>query len=88
MKKTIISILGLTAIMLSVTSCGGDSVDGAALAKEICECTTKANALPGDYPNRDAEQEKCSKLQVDGWAKVEGDPEQEKKFNGTFPCGF
>lgn len=87
MKKTIISILGVATLMLSMTSCG-ESIDGPALAKEVCECTTKSNALPASDPNRSAEQDKCTELNVSNWDKIKGDMEQEDAFNAEFPCGF
>lgn len=74
-------------IGFTVVSCR-ESVDGAALAKEVCECTTKANNLSGDDPNRRAEQDKCSELQKTNWDKVKGNKEQENAFNDQFPCGF
>lgn len=85
MKKVIFSAVAIAA--LTLTSCG-ESIDGAALAKEVCECTTKANNLPGDDPNRRAEQDKCSELQKTNWDKVKGNKEQEDAFNDQFPCGF
>lgn len=83
--KMTTAVFALAAITLS--SCG-ESVDGAALAGEICDCYEKANGLPGDDPNRADEQKKCSELQKTNWEKVEGNSEQEKAFNDQFPCGM
>jgi hypothetical protein len=88
MKKTTKSIMICAVSVLLLASCGGETIDGAALAQEVCECTTNANALPGDDPNRSAEQDRCSELQKTNWAKVEGDIEQERAFNSKFPCGM
>ena len=86
MKRFTVSLSMVIGLMLS--SCGGEKIDGAALAKEICECSSKANNLPADDPNREAEQKKCSELQSSNWMKVKGNPDQEKAFNDQFPCGF
>lgn len=85
MKKSI--FYACILVGTSLMSCG-ESIDGAALAKEVCECTTKANNLPGDDPNRRAEQDKCSELQKTNWEKVKGNKEQEDAFNDQFPCGY
>ena len=85
MKKRF--LFAIAAGILSVSSCG-ESIDGAALAKEVCDCTTNANGLPGDDPNRRAEQDKCMELQKTNWEKVKGDLDQEKAFNEQFPCGM
>ena len=95
MNITLIMGAALSAAVLTFSACSGgaeeggeEAKDGAALAKEVCECTSKANALPADDPNRRAEQDKCSKLQKDNWDKIKGDSEQEKAFNDQFPCGM
>lgn len=83
MKKTLLSGIGALALAFVFSSCGGE-----ALAQEICDCTTAANALPGDDPDRSAEQDKCMQLQKTNWEKVKGDAEQESAFNDRFPCGI
>ncbi|MDX2359266.1 MAG: hypothetical protein QNK23_00575 [Crocinitomicaceae bacterium] len=87
MKKIIGTGLTFVAFTLMISSCG-ESIDGAALAQEVCDCTTAANGLPADDPNRSAEQDKCGELQRVNWDKVSGDTEQESAFNDQFPCGF
>ena len=46
---------GLLFFLVSLTTAGcekGDTIDGAALAKEVCACTEKANAMDGSDPGR------------------------------------
>lgn len=95
MKLTLLMGAALSVALLSLSGCGSEgeenaegAADGATLAKEVCECTTKANAMPADDPNRRKEQDKCSKLQKENWDKIAGDKEQEKAFNDQFPCGM
>lgn len=90
MKKVILTGMTLSFLALSFTSCGEakEKVDGASLAKEVCDCYTHANGLSADDPNRTEEQNKCSELQKANWDKVSGDTEQEKAFNDQFPCGM
>ena len=93
-KATFMSVCSLFLLF----SCGGEGeteendapekIDGAALAKEVCDCTTKANALPSDDPNRRAEQDKCMELQKTNWEKVKGNLDEESAFNDQFPCGM
>ena len=80
---------GLLAVGLLIVSFScSEEIDGAALAKEVCECNEKANGLPSDDPNRRSEQDKCSDLQKSNWDKVKGNTSAEKAFNDAFPCGM
>ena len=87
MKKIIGTALTFSLLTLMISSCG-ESIDGAALSQEVCECFSTANGLPGDDPNRSAEQDKCTELQTTNWEKVKGNAEQEAAFNDQFPCGY
>lgn len=87
MKKTFQIMTFVSMTVFALASCG-EKVDGAALSKEVCDCYEKANGLPGDDPNRRAEQDKCSQLQKTNWDKVVGNVEAEKAFNDQFPCGM
>lgn len=88
MKKTILTLSASLVVIAFTTSCGGEKVDGAALAQEVCDCYSNANGLPADAPNRSEEQKKCGELQTTNWDKIKGDFEQEKAFNDKFPCGY
>lgn len=83
MKKTIL----FGAFAMALVSCG-ESVDPAALSKEVCECYEKANGLPADAENREDEQLKCRELSTTNWEKVKGNKENEKIYNDAFPCGI
>ena len=87
MKKNIKSIAVIALMSLTLISCG-ESIDGAALSQEICDCLSVANGLPSDDENRSAEQDKCTDLQTKNWELVKGNVEQEKAFNDQFPCGY
>jgi len=75
------------AVCLLITACGKGSVDGAALAREVCACTERTNALKADAPNRDAEQQKCLDMQRETWDTVKG-TDQQDAYNAVFPCGM
>lgn len=77
----------LVVALAFLASCG-ESANGKALAKEVCDCYTKANGLAAGEPSRADEQKKCADMQTENWKKVEGDSEQEEAFNGEFPCGI
>jgi len=62
------------------------SIDGSALALEVCNCTEKANAMKGTDPNRAAEMKKCDVLQKSTWNTVKG-TDQQDAYNARFPCG-
>lgn len=85
MKKSFLMV-GLL-VTCTLTGCQ-ETIDGAELAIEVCECNTLANSLPDDDPGRRAEQDKCSELQKTNWEKVRGKTDQENAFNDQFPCGF
>jgi len=75
MKK--ITILLLSAVLLA--SCGGK--DGKSLAKEVCDCSKKANAMDAADPKRSAAQNDCLKKQGEAWDKVKDDPKKADEFN-------
>ena len=79
----------LLSAVLSLVACSGgsSSVDGAALAKEVCDCTTKVNAIKTDSPDRKAKMEACNELQAKTWATVKG-TDQQDAYNAGFPCGM
>ena len=62
------------------------TIDGSALALEVCNCTEKANAMKGSDPNRAAEMKKCDALQKSTWNAVKG-TDQQDAYNARFPCG-
>lgn len=76
MKKIIL----ISALAVLSGSCGGPS-NGAALAKEVCDCYNKANALPADDPTREQAQDDCIMKQGEAWSKVKNNREQSDKFN-------
>lgn len=81
---------GLLFFLVSLTTAGcekGDTIDGAALAKEVCACTEKANAMDGSDPGRPAAQDRCRDLQASTWETVKGTPQQDS-YNAQFPCGL
>lgn len=67
----------LTVICLS--SCGGKS--GTAIAQEICDCSSKANAMDPSDPKRAEAQADCQKKQVDAWNSVKDDAQKSSDFN-------
>ena len=78
--------------MLLITSglgCSAEknTIDGAALARKVCECTEKNNSMKAGEPNREAERKKCDALQKSTWETVKG-TDQEDAYNATFPCGL
>ena len=75
MKK--ITTLLFTAVLLA--SCGGP--DGKSLAKEVCDCNKKANAMGAADPKRSAEQAACVIKQGEAWDKVKGDQKKADDFN-------
>lgn len=68
-------------------STADSEVDGAALGKEVCACTEKANAMDGSDPDRPAAHIRCRELQASTWATVRGTP-QQAPYNAQFPCGL
>ena len=63
------------------------SVDGAALARQVCACTEKTNGMKATDPNRESEVQKCDALQSSTWNTVKG-TEQQDAYNAIFPCGL
>ena len=64
-----------------------NTVDGAALARQVCECTERTNAMKANEPNRESERKKCDELQKSTWATVKG-TDQQDAYNAIFPCGL
>lgn len=75
MKK--ITTLLFSAVLLA--SCGGP--DGKSLAKEVCDCSKKANAMDAADPKRAAAQTACATKQGEAWDKVKGDQQKADDFN-------
>jgi len=75
MKK--ITTLLLSAVLLA--SCGGS--DGKSLAKEVCDCSKKANAMDAADPKRSAAQNDCLKKQGEAWDKVKDNQKKADEFN-------
>ena len=82
MKFKIIIIL--TFISFFFTSC--DQVDGISMAKEVCDCTKKANDIPKSNGSRFNEFSKCWDLMDVYIEELEDFPEELKKFDDYFPC--
>ena len=76
----------LVVILLGACNEEKVSIDGSALALEVCNCTEKANAMKGSDPNRKAEMKKCDALQKSTWNTVKG-TDQQDAYNARFPCG-
>jgi len=74
--KKIITVL-FAAVLLA--SCGGS--DGKSLAKEVCDCNKKANAMDPADPKRATAQADCAKKQMDAWDKVKDDQKKADEFN-------
>lgn len=72
------------AVSLAILSCGGGSKEKSAKewAKEVCECSEKANALPVSDPNRSIAQNDCMKKNVEVWKTVkEMEPDEVSEYN-------
>jgi hypothetical protein len=65
MKK--LTILAFAMILLAAC---GKSKTGLEYAEEVCDCSSKANALPVSDPGRTKAQDDCLKMNQDVWAKV------------------
>jgi len=76
MKKILTVVLALSLI----TSCG-KSKSGAEIAKEVCDCSKKANAMDAADPKRTEAQKECAKKQVEAWNKVKDDEKKANEFN-------
>ncbi len=74
-------------VLMGCAGGGAPALDGAALAKEVCDCTQKVNAMKADEPDRAAKMQACNDLQAKTWATVKG-TDQQDAYNGVFPCGM
>jgi hypothetical protein len=70
----------LLFISIIAISCGS-SKSGKAIADEVCDCYSKANALPTSDPERTKKQDDCLKEQSKSWDKVKDDKEKSDEFN-------
>ena len=80
----------LSGVLFGLVAGGCDTeeaMDGAALGKQVCECTGKANAMDGSDPDRSAAHERCGELQSSTWNAVKGTAQQDP-YNAQFPCGL
>jgi len=84
MKKILIGFLAV----LSLAACSGGAKSGADLAKEVCDCYQKANAMDAADPNRAKAQADCLASQGMAWNKVKDDQKQSDEFNKIIgDCG-
>jgi hypothetical protein len=61
-------------------SCG-KSKSGAAIGKEVCDCSKKANAMDAADPKRAEAQADCGKKQLEAWNQVKDDQKKADEFN-------
>ena len=83
MKKVLITVLTASLFI----SCGrGNKAPG--LAKEVCDCYSKANAMAPDDPKKTDAQNDCIKRQGEAWNKVKDDEKKSDEFNKIIgECG-
>lgn len=84
MKKWMI-ILAATSI---ITGCARKSADGNKLAKDVCDCYSKANGMDATDPKRTEKQNDCLKKQQDAWNEIKDDQKKAEEFNNEIgQCG-
>lgn len=76
MKKTLIVFCMAAAFI----SCG-KAKSGASLAKDVCDCYSRANSMDAADPGRAASQDECLKKQGEAWNKIKDDPKKMDEFN-------
>ena len=76
MKK--VFIIGFSAFFM--LSCGS-SKSGKQIGEEVCECSTKANAMDAADPKRADAQTDCAKKQVEAWNDVKDNSKKADEFN-------
>jgi hypothetical protein len=75
MKKIIAALLPVVLL----ASCG--STDSKSLAKDVCDCYKKANAMDAADPKRSAAQNDCIKKQGEAWDKLKDNQQKADEFN-------
>ena len=75
MKK----IMALLFSVVLLASCGGS--DSKSLAKDVCDCYKKANAMDAADPKRSAAQNDCIKKQGEAWDKLKDNQAKADEFN-------